>query len=56
MIDKNVLAFTGRLDSLSFEKPIRDFLEEYHVQAVELTDGPMIDIGGILPLKVYAAE
>ena len=53
-IDKNVLAFTGRLDSLSFEKPIRDYLEAHGVQIVELTDGPMIDIGGILPLKCIA--
>lgn len=56
MIDKNVLAFTGRLDSLSFEKPILDFLEEHNVRAVELTQDPMIDIGGILPLKVYAEQ
>lgn len=52
LIDKDVLAFTGRLDSLDFEKPIIDFLSEHNVQAVELTQGPMIDIGGILPLKV----
>lgn len=54
LIDKNVLAFTGRLDSLNFEKPIIDFLSERNIQAVELTNEPMIDIGGILPLKVAA--
>ena len=54
LIDKNVLAFTGRLDSLDFEKPIIDFLQKYNVQAVELTQEPIIDIGGILPLKIAA--
>ena len=52
LIDKNVLAFTGRLDSLDFEKPIIDFLDKYNVQAIELTQDPIIDIGGILPLKI----
>ncbi len=52
LIDKNVLAFTGRLDSLDFEKPIIDFLDKHNVQAIELTQDPIIDIGGILPLKV----
>ena len=52
LIDKNVLAFTGRLDSLNFEKPIRDFAEKHGVQIVELTQNPVIDIGGILPLKI----
>lgn len=54
LIDKNVLAFTGRLDSLDFEKPIIDFLDKHNVQAVELTQDPIIDIGGILPLKIAA--
>ena len=56
LIDKNVLAFTGRLDSLSFEKPIQEFCKKHNVQIVELTDEPMFDIGGILPLKVAAEE
>lgn len=56
LIDKNVLAFTGRLDSLGFEIPIRRFCEEHNVEIVELTDLPMIDIGGILPLKVAVEE
>ena len=54
LIDKDVLAFTGRLDSLDFEKPIRDFLDKHGVRIVELTQNPMLDIGGILPLKVAA--
>ena len=52
LIDKNVLAITGRLDSLDFEKPIIDFLDKHNVQAIELTQDPIVDIGGILPLKI----
>ena len=56
LIDKNVLAFTGRLDSLGFEKPIREYCAEHGIEIVELTQNPMLDIGGILPLKVYTEE
>lgn len=51
LIDKNVLAFTGKLDSLECAAEIRAFLEKHNVRYIELTRNQMIDIGGILPLK-----
>lgn len=51
LIDHATLAFTGALDSLQSANEIRKFLEKHNVQAVELTQNPMLDIGGILPLK-----
>ena len=50
-IDQNdVLAFTGKLDSLECAAEIRAFLEKHCVQYIELTQNQIIDIGGILPL------
>ncbi len=51
LIDKDVLAFTGSLDSLDSGDRIRAFLAERGVKPLELTDHAMLDIGGILPLK-----
>ncbi len=50
MIDKNLLAFTGRLDSHTDSDLIKSFLNKHSVNCVELIDGPLIDIGGIIPL------
>lgn len=44
------LAFTGRLDCHPDGERIRAFLKSKGVTAVELTDGPLVDVGGILPL------
>ena len=52
LVDRNVLAFTGALDSLHSAGSIRAFLRKHGVEALELTQNRMIDIGGILPLKV----
>ena len=51
LIDKNVLAFTGRLDSLNCVNQIRAFLDKHNITTVELTQNQMLDIGGIIPLK-----
>lgn len=56
LIDKDVLAFTGALDSLGSAPLIRAFLEKHGVKAVELTQNRMLDIGGILPLKEELTE
>ena len=45
------LAFTGQLSSHPDGKAIRAFLEQRGVAAVELSHGPLVDTGGILPLK-----
>lgn len=50
MIDKNLLAFTGKLNSHTDYKRIEAFLNKYNVNFVELTNGPLIDIGGIIPI------
>jgi len=52
-IDKNVLAFTGRLNSLSDKQLIKDVLNKKGISYVELTDEEMFDIGGIIPLTEY---
>ena len=54
LIDRDTLAFTGALDSLRNAPQIRAFLEKHHVTPVELTQNRMLDVGGILPLKVCA--
>lgn len=44
------MAFTGCLDKHPDGQRIRDFLKTYGVAAVELFDGELVDMGGILPL------
>lgn len=51
LVDRNVLAFTGKVDTLECEDAVRAFLKKHNIEPLELTQGPMIDIGGILPLK-----
>lgn len=50
MIDKNLLAFTGKLNSHPDFELIRAFLYKYNINYIELTEGPLIDIGGIIPV------
>ncbi len=49
MIDKNLIVFTGKLDTHIDSNLIKDFFSKYNVDYIELTDGPLIDIGGIIP-------
>lgn len=46
----NVLAVTGRLSGHPDGKMIKSFVEGRGVSIWELTDGPLLDVGGILPL------
>ena len=50
-IAKDKLAVTGRLSFHRDGGRIRQFAERHGVEIVELTDGRITDIGGILPLK-----
>ena len=50
-IAKDKLAMTGRLARHRDGDRIRAFAAARGVTVVELTDGPILDIGGILPLK-----
>ncbi len=53
MIGKNLLAFTGNLDTHSDAELIKSFLNKYNINYVELSNGPLIDIGGIIPVSEY---
>lgn len=53
MLDKNLLAFTGKLKSHSDAERIISFLNKHHINYIELSDEPLIDIGGIIPLIEY---
>lgn len=50
MLDKNLLAFTGKLKSHSDAELIISFLNKHRIKYIELTDEPLVDIGGIIPL------
>lgn len=49
-VDKNVLAFTGKIDSHGDSNKIKAFLNKYNVKAIELTNAALTDIGGIVPI------
>lgn len=49
-ISKDVLAVNGLIESHSDYKKIIDFLDKHSVRCLELTNKPLEDIGGILPL------
>ena len=50
IIDKNLIAFTGSLKQHTDYELINAFLYKHNIRYIELTDGPLIDIGGIIPL------
>ena len=50
LIGPGTLAVNGRLDTHRDGGRIKAFLAKYGVRALELTDGKITDIGGILPL------
>ena len=50
IIDKNLLAFTGNLESHNDAELIIQFLNKYGIKYINLNDGALVDIGGIIPL------
>ena len=52
-IDKDIIAFNGAIESHSDYKKIIDFLDRNAVKCIELYNGRLADIGGILPLTEY---
>ena len=50
-LDKSTLAVTGALSYHSDGEKIREFCNNHGVDILELTEGRITDIGGILPLK-----
>ncbi|MBW7573769.1 YvcK family protein [Caproiciproducens faecalis] len=51
MIAKGKLAFTGSIQSHPNYDEIKKFCDQKNVELVSLVEGPLLDIGGILPLK-----
>ncbi len=49
-LDKNILAFNGRIESHTDHNKIYDILYKYNITADELLDEPLEDIGSIIPL------
>lgn len=56
MIDKNLLAFTGRINNHTDAELIINFLSKHNVRYTELSSGPLVDIGGIIPLTELNEE
>lgn len=52
LIGKNKLAFFGNIQTHPDYEKIRNFCVSKNVTLISLTDGPLIDVGGILPLKI----
>lgn len=49
-IDKDVMAFNGRIESHSDHNKIIDFFAKHNIKIIELSTERLTDIGGILPL------
>lgn len=50
-LSPDVMAFTGRLDGHPDAGRIREFLSQRGVRSVELTDGELLDVGGLIALR-----
>ncbi len=49
-IDKDKIAFNGRIESHKDSNKIIDILQRNNIECIELCDSELIDIGGIIPL------
>lgn len=50
LLGRKLLAFTGSLGAHPDGEWIKEFLHSRGVEPLELTDGPLYDVGSILPL------
>lgn len=50
LLSKDRLAFTGSLTHYKYGPQVLEFLDKHSVTPLYLTDGKLLDIGGILPL------
>lgn len=50
LLGRKLLAFTGSLSAHPDGERIKEFLHSRGVEPLELTDGPLYDVGSILPL------
>ena len=53
LIDKNVIAFCGSIESHPDSAEIINYLNIHNIKYINLFNGDLIDIGGILPLTEY---
>lgn len=53
LIAPNILAFTGSLNTHPDGDRIKQFLRKEKVDFIELSEGPLRDIGGLIPLKEW---
>ncbi len=49
-INKNVIAFNGRIESHTDHNKIIDFIAKHNMDIIELNNDRLTDIGGIIPL------
>ena len=50
LLNKNLLAFTGRIKSHPDQADIKSFLRQHNVNYIELTDERLLDVGSLIPL------
>lgn len=50
-IDDQTIAFTGSLENHTDGKNIKDFIRRHHMELLELSNGPLMDIGGMVDLS-----
>lgn len=51
LIDRNELAFFGRVSELSYYSEIKAFCDKYEIKITELSDEPLTDYGGAVIIK-----
>lgn len=56
LLGKDILAFTGNLNTYKFGGNIVDFCKDFGVDAMSLTNDDMYDYGGILPVSEIEQE
>jgi len=49
-IDKNLLAFCGKIENHSSYKEMKSFTDKYLVDIISLYDGELTDIGSVIPI------
>jgi len=55
-ISDDLIAFTGDLNKYNYGNDIRDFCNNHHVDVFSLTNRPMYDYGGILPITEITSD
>ncbi len=54
LLSRDILAFSGNIKKHPDYDNIKAFAGNYHISLLSLSDKPLYDIGGILPLKVVS--